>query len=95
MPEMHVLLRWPDGVGQRVYSPSLVLAEHLGEGEAYPIDELARRCREALTEASERVRATYGFPCGRAAASLAAVEERARRCRGAGEGEVVVVAVET
>ncbi|MCD2185900.1 MSMEG_0570 family nitrogen starvation response protein [Actinomycetospora soli] len=91
MPEMHVRLRWPDGTTDRVYSPSLVLAEHLEEGAAYPLEEFGRRSREALTEASERVRAAYGFPCGRAAASLAGIEARLARQSG---GEVVVEAIE-
>ncbi|MCD2195912.1 MSMEG_0570 family nitrogen starvation response protein [Actinomycetospora endophytica] len=92
MPEMHVRLRWPDGTRERVYSPSLVLAEHLDAGTAYPLEDFARRSREALTEASERVRAKYGFPCSRAAASLAGIEARVRRY---GEGDVLVEAVET
>ena len=79
MPEMHVHLRWPDGSAQRVYSPSLVLTDHLDEGASYAVEDLVPRLRTALTEASNRVRASYGFPCTRAAASLAAVETRAAR----------------
>jgi uncharacterized repeat protein (TIGR04042 family) len=92
MPEMHVRLRWPDGTRERVYSPSLVLAEHLEAGVAYPLDDFARRSRVALTEAGERVRARYGFPCTRAAASLAGIEARVRTYAA---GEVLVEAVET
>ncbi len=77
MPEIHVRLRWPDGSLQHVYSPSLVVTDHLGEGDAYAVPDLVARMRTALTEASERVRASYGFPCSRAAASIAAVEQRA------------------
>lgn len=92
---MHVRLRWPDGTRERVYSPSLVLAEHLAEGTAYTLDDFARRSRDALTEASERVRAKYGFPCARAVASPAGIEARVRQySRGTG-GEVLVEAVET
>ncbi|MEJ2865795.1 MSMEG_0570 family nitrogen starvation response protein [Actinomycetospora flava] len=77
MPEVHVRLRWPDGTARRYYSPSLVLTEHVTEGEDYATAELVARARVALTEASERVRAIYGLPCGRAAASLAAIERDA------------------
>lgn len=91
MPEMHVRLRWPDGTADRVYSPSLVLAEYLEEGATYPLDDFARRTRTALTEASERVRAKYGFPCSRAAASLAGIEAR---IAGQAGGEVLVEALE-
>ncbi|GAA4822175.1 MSMEG_0570 family nitrogen starvation response protein [Actinomycetospora corticicola] len=91
MPEMHVRLRRPDGTTERVYSPSLVLAEYLEEGTMYPLDDFGRRTRAALTEASERVRAKYGFPCSRAAASLAGVEARLARQTGGG---VLVEAIE-
>lgn len=91
MPEMYARLRWPDGTTDRVYSPSLVLAEYLEEGTAYPLDEFRRRTRTALTEASDRVRARYGFPCSRAAASLAGIESRLARLT---DGEVLVEALE-
>ena len=92
MPEMQARLVWPDGAHQRCYSPSLVLAEHLEAGVGYPVDEFVRRTREALTEASERVRAKYGFPCSRAAAALADVQRHADRCTAGGgrDGEVLV-----
>ena len=77
MPEVHVRLRWPDGSVQQVYSPSLVVTDHLEAGRTYPIDELMPLVRTALHEASERVRASYGFPCSLAAASLAEVEAKA------------------
>jgi uncharacterized repeat protein (TIGR04042 family) len=89
MPEVHVRLRWPDGTAGRYYSPSLVLTEHLGDGIGYPTADLLARARTALTEASERVRALYGLPCGRAAASLAAIEEDAAH-HGAPPGVVLV-----
>ena len=77
MPELHVRVRWPDGSVQQVYSPSLVITDYVKSGQTYPVDELLPLMRTALHEASERVRASYGFPCSRAAASLAAVERRA------------------
>ena len=89
---MHVHLRWPDGAAQRVYSPSLVMTDHLDEGASYAVEELLPRIRTALRAASERVRASYGFPCTRAAASLAAVEARAARY--AADDRAVVVAFE-
>ncbi|GAA4877529.1 MSMEG_0570 family nitrogen starvation response protein [Actinomycetospora straminea] len=89
MPEVHVRLRWPDGTARRYYSPSLVLTEHVEEGAGYATPDLLVRARTALTEASERVRARYGFPCGLAAASLAAIEQDAAR-HGAAPGVVRV-----
>ena len=72
MPEVHVRWRWPDGSARRCYSPSLVVTEHLEPGTTYPVDDFVARAHTALTEASDRVRTLYGFPCSRAAATLAA-----------------------
>lgn len=91
MPEVHVRLRWPDGVVQRVYSPSLVVTERFDEGAGYATDEFLPRLGEALAEASDRVRAAYGFPCSRAAASWQQVQ---RRAADGGPGVVVVEAFE-
>ena len=93
MPEVHVRLRWPDGSTQTVYSPSLVVTERFDEGTAVPVEEFVPRMGEALAEASERVRAAYGFPCSRAAASWQQVQARAL-ANGAGAGDVVVEAFE-
>ena len=50
-----------------------------GELQDYPLDEFVALTRLALGIASERVRARYGFPCGRAQAQLARIEEGAQR----------------
>ena len=78
MPETSLVLRWPDGDLQRVYSPSLVVHEHLPPG-AYEVTDLLARTRTAMAVASARVQEIYGFPCTRAAASLASVEAAAAR----------------
>ena len=90
MPEMHATVRWPDGSRARCYSPSLVLAEHLEEGASYALDDFVGRVRAALTEASERVRVKYGFPCRRAAAALAGIEDEARRFAASTDPRVTV-----
>ena len=63
MPEMTFHVRWPDGVEERCYSPSLVMHDYLAEGESYPIEDFVGRSTEALRLASERVRAKFGFAC--------------------------------
>ncbi|MEV4596461.1 MSMEG_0570 family nitrogen starvation response protein [Amycolatopsis sp. NPDC049253] len=89
MPEVVFRVRWPDSSVQRCYSPSTVVEQHFAAGEAYPVAEFVERSRAALTLASERVLAQFGFPCSRAAAQLADIERRAETFRG--EGEQVVV----
>ncbi len=77
MPEMRFFVRWPDGQRESCYSPSLVIRDYFREGEAYPRDEFLDLARQALTIASERVRAKYGFPCSLALGQLARIETAA------------------
>lgn len=67
MPEMTFEVRWPDGSTQRCYSPSLVMHDYLCAGATYTVGEFLDRSTRALTEASERVRAKFGFYCTAAA----------------------------
>jgi uncharacterized repeat protein (TIGR04042 family) len=43
-----------------------------------PLAEFVRRSRKALAEASERVRAKFGFGCSSAAAQLGEIEHWSR-----------------
>jgi uncharacterized repeat protein (TIGR04042 family) len=87
MPEVEFDVRWPDGRSQWVYSPSLVVEDVFTAGHPYPVGEFVALSRQAMRTASDRVQARWGFPCSRAAATLAAIEERAA---GFTDGEVVV-----
>jgi uncharacterized repeat protein (TIGR04042 family) len=77
MPEMHFLIRWPDGGEMRCYSPSLVVREHIEVGRTYPVAEFVARSRTMLEIGSERVRAKFGFACSSAMDQLALIQERA------------------
>ncbi|VVT27556.1 MSMEG_0570 family nitrogen starvation response protein [Rhizobium sp. EC-SD404] len=77
MPEMRFVVAWPDGQEQDCYSPSLVIRDYFEEGRAYPLDDFLARSREALTIASDRVKARYGFSCSLALGQLSAIERRA------------------
>ena len=77
MPEMHFIVRWPDGGEIRCYSPSLVVRDYLAEGRSYPLPDFMHRCRTMLDIASERVRAKFGFACSAALDQLAELEARA------------------
>ena len=65
VPEVLLTLEWPDGQRSQLYSPSTVIYDHLRPGESMPVGELGTRARAALLEASQRVRARYGFACTR------------------------------
>jgi len=66
MPEVELQLEWPDGVTTQLYSPSTVILQHLTPGQTLSVVELKDRASLALRQASERVRARYGFACTRA-----------------------------
>ena len=74
MPEMHFVIRWPDGRRESCYSPSIVVRDYLAEGQCYALDDFLARMREALGIASERVRAKYGHACSLALSQLARLE---------------------
>lgn len=76
MPEVRLSLEWPDGVITEIYSPSTVILEHLRPGETLPVAMLQARGLEALRNASERVRARYGFACTRTDEEAAKLERR-------------------
>jgi len=75
---MYFRVTWPDGTGQRCYSPSLVIQDYLTPGTSYPVAEFVRRSDEALTIASNRVREKYGFACTSAAAMRDEIWARSR-----------------
>jgi uncharacterized repeat protein (TIGR04042 family) len=77
MPEMHFVVRWPDGAEMRCYSPSLVVREYLEVGRSYALADFVERSRTMLNIGSDRVKAKYGFICTGALDQLAAIEERA------------------
>jgi uncharacterized repeat protein (TIGR04042 family) len=69
MPEMTFEVQWPDGRVQQCYSPSLVMHDYLTSGSHYTVAEFLDRSAKALQEASDRVRAKFGFACTSAAAT--------------------------
>jgi uncharacterized repeat protein (TIGR04042 family) len=77
MPEMHFVVRWPDGDQTRCYSPSLVVRDYLEVGRTYVLAEFIDRSRTMLNIGSERVRAKYGYACSAALDQLHALESRA------------------
>jgi uncharacterized repeat protein (TIGR04042 family) len=72
-------VRWPDGSRQRCYSPSLVMHDYLQTGATYTVADFVSRSATALAEASERVRAKFGFACTSAAATDAEIRDTATR----------------
>jgi len=92
MPERYLLVRWPDGPCQRIYSPAAVVEEYFAAGQTYPVAEFVERSREALLIAGERVKQEYDFPCGNASRSIALIEAHAELY---GLGDVTVEGIES
>ena len=78
MPETLFTIRLPDGETKDCYSPSSVVRSYFAAGEEMPVGEFLARSREALTEASERVRTKFGFACSSALAQLGEIEHFTR-----------------
>ena len=79
MPETCFLIRWPDGIPESCYSPSLVIEDYLVAGKIYALADFLALSRTALATASDRVKAKYGVPCALALAQLARIEAAAAR----------------
>ena len=77
MPEINFKIRWPDGIEQNCYSPSLVVKQYFNSGETYELLEFVEKSRTALNIASDRVKKAYGFPCSRALRQLQQIELKA------------------
>lgn len=69
MPEMTFTVRWPDGAPVGYYSPSLVVYDFLTAGTRYTVADFVHRSVAALEQATERVRAKFGFACTSARAT--------------------------
>jgi uncharacterized repeat protein (TIGR04042 family) len=78
MPEVLYTIELPDGVRKECYSPSTVVRDYFRAGEEMDVTEFRQRSRKALAEASERVRAKFGFSCSSAASQLAEIEQFTR-----------------
>jgi uncharacterized repeat protein (TIGR04042 family) len=94
MPETRFLIRWPDGTPESCYSPSLVIEDYLVAGRTYALGDFVARSRTALAIASDRVKAKYGVPCGRALAQLARIEAAAAGFASLPDARVTVDAFE-
>jgi len=77
VPEMTFDVRWPDGRTESLYSPSLVVHDHLTPERTYTVRDFTRRATLALETASERVRERYGFACTSARATIEQVSASA------------------
>lgn len=73
MPEMTFEVQWPNGQRQQCYSPSQVMHDYLTAGTAYSVADFVDRSSTALAEASDRVRAKFGFACTSAAETNARI----------------------
>jgi uncharacterized repeat protein (TIGR04042 family) len=78
MPAVYFTIELPDGARRQCYSPSSVVRKYFQKGEEMPMADFLVRSREALAEASERVRIKFGFSCSAVASELAEIEHAAR-----------------
>ncbi|MEO1591671.1 MAG: MSMEG_0570 family nitrogen starvation response protein [Cyanobacteria bacterium J06632_22] len=91
MPEIQFQIQWPNGQRETCYSPSLVVQDYFEAGTAYTVTEFLRRSRESLQIASDRVKAKYGFPCGRALGQLQKIEATAQPFLNEPDSQVTVI----
>jgi uncharacterized repeat protein (TIGR04042 family) len=74
MPETPFTVKLPDGSSHQCYSPSSVVLKYFSAGQILTAQDFLEKSREALNDASERVRKKFGFSCTAAMASLDEIE---------------------
>ena len=79
MPEIRFQITWPDNSQDSCYSPSLIVKEYFQPDTDYDLVDFVERSREALSIASDRVKAKYGYPCGLALGQLQHIEAKAAK----------------
>ena len=94
MPEVHFMIRWPDGAQERCYSPSTVITNFFEAGQSYPLAAFLDRARAGLNKASDRVADRYGFACSSAMDQLQRIEAQARRFEAMEGAEVALTSIE-
>lgn len=78
MPEIRFRVEWPNGEQELCYSPSLVVKEYFTPATSYSVADFVERATTALTIASDRVQAKYGFACGLALGQLDSITAHAQ-----------------
>ena len=91
MPEVHFRVRWPDEQTVVYYSPSTAVYAHFAAGESYELADFLERSRAAMQQASERVRAKYGYTCSSAMDTLAEIETKAEALRDRTAAKITVL----
>lgn len=79
MPAMHFVVCWPDGSKDTCYSPSTAIEKHLEVNHPYTLAEFVTLSTRALDEASERVKAKFGYYCSSAQDQSAVIVQKARQ----------------
>jgi uncharacterized repeat protein (TIGR04042 family) len=91
MPEVFFTIQLPDGARKDCYSPSSVVRTYFTRDEEIPVPEFLARSRKAFGEASDRVRAKFGFSCSSASAQLADIERWTREQRSDGTIRIIQI----
>ena len=73
MPETPFTIELPNGKREVCYSPSSVVKKFFSTGDSYTNEEFKAKATEALTEASRRVEAKFGFSCTAASSQLSEI----------------------
>ena len=77
MPAMHFVVCWPDGSKETCYSPSTAIEKYLLVNHPYALNEFVQVTTRELDEASERVKAKFGYYCSSAQDQSAAIVQKA------------------
>lgn len=93
MPQMYFHVKWPDDEHQACYSPSSIITRYFSAGQTYPLTDFVQISEEALNEASERVKATYGYYCSSAMDQLQSIKMKAKEYEGVDNPQITIIKI--
>lgn len=79
MPEMTLIVKWPDGLLQECCAPSLALYDHFAEGVTYTVAHFRSQMLDALDGVLGDARSRLGFTRTSPAATAEQVKAAAAR----------------
>ena len=76
MPELILVVKWPDEEVQKLYSPSTIIREYFKVGDKITINKFLSKSTKAFNHASQRVMEVHGFYCTASTASINAIQQK-------------------
>lgn len=90
MPELTLIVKWPDEEVQNIYSPSTIIKKYFKVGEKLSVLKFLEKSTKAFNHASKRVEEKHGFNCAASLASIHAIQQKAGELKDIGSDVEII-----